>query len=76
MELKELKMLFHAGNLTGVCIVIYPMTIEWAIQVSRRSDTPVYMSSQRSDVRLFKSLDAVFKAVRELGFKKATLDAS
>jgi hypothetical protein len=76
MELNELKILFHAGNLTGVNIIKYPMSVEWALEFTRKSFSPALLSSQRSEVRLFKTLDAAFRVAHKLGFIKVTVDAS
>ena len=76
MQHKELALLFEAGNLTAASIVRYPMGNQWALQFKRKGGSPVVMSSQRSEVRLFKTLDSAFSAAKQLGFLTATITKS
>jgi len=76
MELKELEILFSVGELSSATIVKYPLSNSWALQFSRKKESGIVMSSQRSDVRLFKTIDAAFNAARSVRFIKVMVDGS
>lgn len=76
MELKQLEILFAAGYLTSATAAKYPLSDKWALQFARKSAPDIVMSSQRSEVRLFKTIDAAFNAARSVGFIKIMIDGS
>lgn len=76
MELKELNVLFGAGRLASASILKFPMSDHWVLQINQKSGAPVMLSSQRSDVRLFRTIDAAFKVARDIGFIKVSVESS
>lgn len=70
MLLSELQLLFEAGQLKSCLAVRYALSNEWCLQFDRKGAGPVLMNAQRISPRRFKTLDAAFKAAREVGFIK------
>lgn len=70
MLLSELKLLFDSGQLKSCVAVHHALSSEWCLQFDRKGSEPVLMDAQRISPRTFKTLDAAFKAAREVGFIK------
>ena len=70
MLLSESKLLFDSGQLKSCMAVHHALSFEWCLQFDRKGTEPVFMDAQRVSLRIFKTLDAAFKAAREVGFIK------
>ena len=68
MQASELKILFHAGQLKSCTAVNHIMSDEWCLQFERKKGDVVLMNAQRVSPRRFKTLDAAYKAARDIGF--------
>lgn len=74
MQLKELQLLFHSGNLKGCDVVRAPLSPgKWSISCNRKNDVPVMLMAQRGNVREFSGLDSALKLVMEIGFNRFTV---
>lgn len=69
MQLSEIKMLFENGVLRDAYIL--PLLGEWVIECTRHAGDSVALETQRGGVRRFKTLDAAYGVVREIGFQRA-----
>jgi len=69
MQLSEIRMLFENGVLRDAYIL--PLMGEWVIEITRHAGESIALESQRGGVRKFKTLDAAYGVVREVGFQRA-----
>jgi hypothetical protein len=74
-ELKDIQLLMNAGSLTGATASHQPMFGGWVLTFKGKKKDEFYqLHTQRGEQRTFKSLDAVAKLVKQLGFADFTVD--
>lgn len=75
MQIGEAKIRFDAGQLTGAHILpAIARERGYAISVDLKGGSYDFIHSKRDkQPREFKTLDAAYKAVREIGFRSATI---
>jgi len=69
MQLSEIKMLLEHGVLRDAYIL--PLLGDWVIEFTRHAGESIALEAQRGGVRRFKTLDAAYGVVREVGFQRA-----
>lgn len=72
MKIALAKELFHAGVLTAALICKKPMSEDWIVVLGNEAKGEILRNDKGLD-RVFKTLDAAYKAVREVGFEEATV---
>jgi hypothetical protein len=73
MHEKEIKLLFDAGVLKAVTILKQPLSSGWYLQFNQKGGDTFVMAAQRTPTRVFKTLDAAFRTVHDIGFEQATV---
>lgn len=75
MQLNEARIRFDAGQLTGAHILpAIARERGYAVSVDIKGGGYDFIRTKReTQPREFKTLDAAYKAVREIGFRKATV---
>lgn len=75
MELRELKILFDSGALRDAHVC--KLFDGWTIECTRPGLDSVPMTTAKSrEVRRFKSLDAAWRTLEEIGFQRAVIRKS
>ena len=75
MQEKDLRILFEAGDLKKAQITPAPLALgQRCVQLHRKTEEPVMLDAQRVSPRTFKTLDAAYKAVAAIGFRKASVE--
>ena len=72
MQLKELKLLFEAGDLTGAAIVPAVMATGYQLQFGRKgkTDAPTTLDAKRTgQARIFQNIDTPARIAKEIGFR-------
>lgn len=75
MQINEAKIRFDAGQLTGAHILpAVAAERGWTISIDIKGGSYDTIRTKRdTHPREFKTLDAAYRAVREIGFRKATV---
>jgi hypothetical protein len=73
MQEKEIKLLFHAGVLKSVTIHATPMETTWYLSFSQKKGAYFHMDAQRKSPRVFKTIDAAFRAAQYIGFRESSI---
>jgi len=68
MQLSEIKMLFENGVLRDAYIL--PLFDSWVIEFTKHAGESIALEAQRGGVRRFKTIDAAYGVVREIGFQR------
>ena len=76
MEQKDLKLLFDSGVLTKAHIVRAFMSDGYYLRFDRKGKLdPVFVTTRRGDdPRVFKTVEAVFEASKNIGFRSGGWD--
>ena len=72
MQLKEIKLLFGAGDLLACVIVPAPLSGGFNMQFRRYKKPDVFLYSQRDKAspQLFKSVNYALKTAKDIGFEE------
>ena len=72
MQLKEIKLLFGAGDLLACVIVPAPLSDGFNMQFRRYKKPDVFLYSQRDKAspQLFKSVNYALKTAKDIGFEE------
>lgn len=66
-ELKDIKILMENGSLKSA--TVSPLFGGWSLTVFGKNKKEQYaLHTQRGDIRTFKTIDAAFNVIKELGF--------
>lgn len=74
-ELKDIELLMAAGALKSATASHQPMFGGWTLIFNgKKKDEHYQLHTQRGEARMFKTLDAVAKLVKKVGFADFTVD--
>jgi len=72
MQLKDIRLLFEHGALKEA--IISPVFDDWSIEFTRKELAEnITIETQKGQQRVFKTLNAAYAAIREVGFRNARI---